>query len=75
MTDKRLIGLEASVRHRGFGFCISDQCNYCDLERFHKLFGPNERLLPADDGGVDVIVGGRYYMWFSEIPTRCTCKL
>lgn len=75
MTDQRLDGIEAIVRHPGFSFCLSDSCNFCDLKRFHKLFGPNERLIPADDGGVDLIVGGHYYMWLSEIPTRCTCKL
>lgn len=74
-TDFRLRGIEAAVRFPGFKFSLSDQCNYCDLERFRKLFGPNHRLLPADDGGVDVVVGGRYYMWFSETPTHCTCKL
>lgn len=75
MTDQRLEGVEAVVRNPDFAFSISDRCNYCDLKRFHKLLGFNERLIPADDGGVDVVIRGRYYMWFSEIPTRCTCKL
>lgn len=75
MTDVRLIGVEAVVRNPGHRFAISDQCNFCDLKKFHELLGPNVRVLPADDGGVDVVVGGQYYMWFSEAPTRCTCKL
>ena len=69
-------GCEAVVIKKHFTFNLSDRCNYCDLQSFFELLGPNTKIVSAsDNNGVNVFADETRYLWFAEVPTHCTCNL
>ena len=64
-----------AVTLTGRSYLLKDgKCNWCMVERIKNLYGSGTFRYVADpDGGVKVLVEGRYLVWMPEEPKRCTC--